>query len=46
MVLDPNVHIQETKAADLRHPAGPAAARAGAAWSYLAEYRRRAGLED
>ena len=23
VVLDPNVHIQETKVADLRHPAGP-----------------------
>ena len=27
-VLDPNVHIQESKATDLRHPARPAAARA------------------
>ena len=29
--LDPNVHIQEVKALDLRHPARPPAARAGAA---------------
>ena len=28
IVLDPNVHIQESKAADLRHPAGPAGRRA------------------
>ncbi len=27
LALDPNVHIQEVKALDLRHPAGPASAR-------------------
>ncbi len=31
LALDPNVHIQEVKAFDLRHPARPPAARAGAA---------------
>jgi formate dehydrogenase major subunit len=45
VALDPNVHIMETKAATCdirpgRRPRGPALLR------YLADYRRRAGLED
>ncbi len=45
VALDPNVHIMETKAATCdirpgRRPHGPALV------DYLADYRRRAGLED
>lgn len=45
VALDPNVHIMETKAATCdirpgRRPRGPALV------DYLADYRRRAGLED
>ncbi len=45
VVLDPNVHIQETKAATCdvrpgRRPRGPALLR------YLDDYRRRAGITD
>jgi formate dehydrogenase major subunit len=45
VALDPNVHIMETKAATCdirpgRRPRGPELLR------YLADYRRRAGLED
>ena len=45
LVLDPNVHIQEVEGGHLRHPAGPAPARAGAAElveSLRARGRRRA----
>ena len=45
MALDPNVHIQETKAATCdidagRRPRGPALL------TFVEEYRRRAGMVD
>ena len=42
LALDPNVHIQEVKALDLRHPAGPATARAArcASWCGVPAARR------
>ena len=44
MALDPNVHIQEVKAVDVRHPAGPAPARQ-ALTEFIAD-AARAGVED
>ena len=51
IVLDPNVHIQEAKAADLRHPARPPAARAArcSSWSRSTapgRHHRRTGTDD
>ena len=46
LALDPNVHIQEAKACDLRHPRR-AGGRAGRRCSRSStEYRRRAGIGD
>ena len=44
--LDPNVHIQEDKALAVRHPAGPAAARAGRCAPWSRDYQDRAGITE